>query len=312
MTIKNKRGIFFTALVIVILSLFAITYTFYSATKQREPIQKRIETLNNFVFSTEEDIERKLKISGFRIIFILEKKIIETGAYIQNVQNEFSNIYFNGLPSTDPNYNLISGTTFNDMLTDLNNKATKVNAQIRISSPEITISQNDPWYMNVTLKSQIIIEDKAGLVKWDKNPILISAYIPIENFEDPLYIINTNGRVTNKIAKTPSQTFVQGNDISKLLTHLQNSYYLNKTDAPSFLNRMQGQITSTSNNGIESLVNLEKLTVEGIEIQDKSVVDHIYFSSTNPSACKVQPQGMPSWFKLDNAHLTTYQVTCAP
>ncbi len=312
MTIKNKRGIFFTTLVIVILSLFAITYTFYSTVKQREPIQKRIETLNNFVFSTEEDIERKLKISGFRIIFVLEKRIVETGGYIQNVQNEFTNIYFNGLPLTDPNYNLIAGTTFNDMLTDLNNKAAKVNAQIQINSPQIIISQNNPWYINVTLKSRIIIEDKADLVKWDKNPIAISAHISIENFEDPVYIISTNGRVTNKIAKTPSPTFIQGNDISRLLAHVQNSSYLNKTDAPSFLSRMQGQITTASPNGIESLVNLEKLAVEGIEIQDKSVVDHIYFSSTSPSACRVQPAGMPPWFKLDNAHLTTYQVTCAP
>ena len=75
--IRNKRGIFFTTLVIVMFSLFIITLTFYSQVQERETIQKRVSTLNNFVFSVEKDIPRQLKATGFRIIFLFEKRIAE-------------------------------------------------------------------------------------------------------------------------------------------------------------------------------------------------------------------------------------------
>ena len=64
---------------------------------------------------------------------------------------------------------------------------------------------------------------------------------------------------------------------------------------------------SANVNGIESLVNLQKLSSQGLQVQDKSVIDHIYFSSSNPS--KQHILGMPSWFKLDDSHLAAYQAS---
>ena len=48
--LSDKRAMFFTILTIAIISLFFVSYTFYSAIKDRNPVSKRIETLNNFVF----------------------------------------------------------------------------------------------------------------------------------------------------------------------------------------------------------------------------------------------------------------------
>ncbi len=311
--IKNKRGIFFTTIVIIILILFITTFSFYSENKERKSTQKRIETLNNFIFSIEEDIPRQLYASGFRIIFLLEKNIIETGSYITNLNSAAQELFFNGTlyGGINPDIQAImEGAKFFDINSSLQSKAAKINAEIEIINPSMSLRQIGPWNVKITLSSTTIIKDKSNLVSWNKTQN-ISALIPIENFEDPLYLINTNGLVTNKITKTPYTTFVQGNDVSNLYTHSQNSYYTNSTLAPSFLDRLEGK-TSASPHGIESLVNLAKLSLQGITIQDKSVVDYIYFSSQNPAACNVQPSGMPAWFKLDNSHLTTYQVSCAP
>ena len=57
----NKKAIFFTLLVIVMLSLFLISYIFYSVVKSREALNKRIETMNNFVFA---DWQKKYKESA--------------------------------------------------------------------------------------------------------------------------------------------------------------------------------------------------------------------------------------------------------
>jgi hypothetical protein len=149
------------------------------------------------------------------------------------------------------------------------------------------------------------MQDRAQLAKWNRTETIVGR-IPISNFEDPLYLIATAGRLTNSFNKTLTSTFVQGSDVSALLDHATNSRYIASTSAPSFINRLQGQITTASPYGIESLVNLQKLAAQGISLQDKSCVDYIYFSNSNPTSYHVT--GMPSWFKIDSAHIPVYQV----
>ena len=309
--VRNKRGIFFTAFVIVILSLFVISFTFFSNSTERKTTQNRVATLNNFVFSVEEDIPRQLRISAFRIIFLLEKDIIETGLYITDINSAFEEAFFdgtiNGKTSQEIN-SIMQGAKFSDIAFSLQeDKAKKINANVSLLSPSITIIQEDPWNIKFTLTTNIIIKDLSNLAVWNKTAN-ISAYVSIQGFEDPIYIKSTNGLVTNRIIKSPyNGTFIQGADVSNLYDLAQNSYYINSTDAPSFLDRLQG-INSPNENGIESLVNLAELSSQSVPIQDKSVVDHIYFSTANPPSCNILPSGMPSWFKLDGAHFNTYQV----
>lgn len=310
--IGNKRGIFFTAFVIVVLSLFVISFTFFSHSTERKTTQDRVLTLNNFVFSVEKDIPRQLKISAFRIIFLLQKDVIESGSYVADISSAFDEAFFtgtiNGKSSQEIN-SIMQGAKFSDIVSSLQeDKAKKINANVSLLSPSITITQDDPWNVKLTLTTNIIIKDLSNLAVWNKT-VNISTYVSIQNFEDLLYIKSTNGLVTNKIIKDPyNGTYVQGSDTSNLYDLAQNSYYINSTDAPSFLDRMQG-INGQNPNGIESIVNLPKLSSQGVSVQSKSVIDHIYFSSSNPSSCNILPAGMPSWFRLDNAHFDEYQVT---
>src|SRR3989344_6647454 len=92
----NKKGIVFTILAIAILSLFAVSYSVYSFVQNREGIDKRIKTMNSYVSSLEEDIPRKLYISGYRIIFLMEEKIIQEGKYLENIDANFSEAFFTG------------------------------------------------------------------------------------------------------------------------------------------------------------------------------------------------------------------------
>ena len=70
----NKRGMFFTLIAIALLSLLMISVTIYSVANERENVNKRVESMNKYVFSLEEDLSRKLFISEFRILFLFEKK----------------------------------------------------------------------------------------------------------------------------------------------------------------------------------------------------------------------------------------------
>jgi hypothetical protein len=269
----NKKGVFFTALVIVILSIFLISYTFFSFAQQRKLTEKRIETMNNFLFSVEEDLHRKLFISGFRTIFLFEKHILETGSYLQNVNSSFQEAFYNGTiegKSTPEIQQLMNGVTFSNITDTINEKAKKINVIVNLSSPSISVIQEDPWRVKITLISNLTMQDLSGLASWNRAQTVI-AYIPIEGLEDPFYPLETNYiSTTNIITKTPYQGF---GSPSNLIDHAENTYYLNNTEAPSFLDRLEGNLTAENINGIESLV-LFKLNPI---VQGRSIIDHEYF-----------------------------------
>jgi len=299
----NKRGVIFTALTIILLSFFLLSYSIYSITQDRTPIRNRIETLNSFVFSIEEDLPRELYISGFRIIFSFGKKIIETGEFITDINSTFKETFYNGtIDGIDEE--LMNGVKFSDIVDSLNERASKINANVSLMNTNINIMQEDPWRVKIVLSTDLLVQDNSNLVLWNKS-MVINSYISIENFEDPIYVVKTNGLVPNKINKTIYSSFVDGSDVSNLMGHLENSYYIASTEAPSFLDRLEGKLSSNEN-GIESLVYLPELIAQGISIKDKSVVDHVYFSNNIPPSNQIQ--GMPSWFKIDEDHLNDYEV----
>ena len=301
---NNKKGIFFISLVIVMLSLLFITYAFSTAVRERAITKKRIETMNGFLFSTEEDLRRQAYITGFRIVFILEDYIIQTGSYTNNLNDNINELAFNGTLNGEQQPILIQATV-PEIISTLNQRADKLNIELQFSNTSFTISQSDPWNVDAVLTSDIIMKDKNNIALWSKQEKII-AKIPVTNFEDPVYFIETGGLVTNKISKTPHPVFVQGSNVTNLLDHAVNSYYKTSTLAPSFLDRLQG-INSQSLNGIESLVNIPELSNRGIAVQDKVVIDYIYFSTSSPQECTVQ--GAPSWLKIDVESIDEYNVT---
>ena len=300
----NKKGIFFTILAIALLSLFAVSYSVYSFVQNREGIDKRIKTMNSYVSSLEEDIPRKLYISGYRIIFLMEERIIENGEYLKDIDANFSEAFFNGsLYGNDytAEGGILDGAIFSDIVNDINRNANQLNLDVSFVDPEISISQDDPWHIKVSLQSNLIIRDRGNLAHWNRTSAL-SAYIPIKNFEDPVYIVNTGARVVNKFVLTNYSVPIS---IGNLTAHAENSYYINHTDAPSFLQRLGGNLTADPNgNGIESLVNTHKLSNQSIEIKPKCIIDYLYFSDT--PCISFITYGDNGWIKIDEAHSSIY------
>ncbi len=324
---KNKRGVFFTALVILILSLFFVSFTFFSTFGDRKEIRARVNSMNNFVFSLEKDMSRQVYISSFRAILSLGNEISNTGEFVTDpetgnikssetlIEEALTSGTLNGV-----SYPLMDGYKLSDWETKVSELGEKVNVQVDYTIQDVEVTQDSPWMVKVKMTIDILIEDKSGLASWQKTEEIV-AEVEITEFEDPLYLVHSNGKVPNKIIKSSfcdsdglNCDFVDGSDITKLIHHSENSNYTASPTAPSFLDRLQGKLDANKQAGIESLVNLKEFSDQGISTSDKSVVDYIYFSTSEPTpkACKVLPAGTPpwpSWFKLDNEHLATYEVT---
>ena len=77
--------------------------------------------------------------------------------------------------------------------------------------------------------------------------------------------------------------------------------------------RLEGDLNA-SPQGIESLINLQELIDVGEDIEERSVVDHVYWS--NKSVTSYDISNMPTWIKMDSqnnadenmTHLELYEV----
>ncbi len=301
----NKKAVLLTLVTIAILSLFAATYATYSLFQDRSTLNNRITTLNNLVASIEQDLPRQIYISGYRAIFLFNRQIADTGTYISNIDSSLEEIFFNGT-FNGVHQDIMDDATFSEIENFLATNAQKVNANLTFKDPTISISQSDPWNIKITLQTTLTIHDISGLASWNKTSIT-SSYIPITNFDDPIYTAKTQGKVLNRINQTPYQTFVTGSDYSNLQNHFQNSLYKTSTSAPNFIMRLQGDLSS-SPTGIESLVNPQTLADAGISAKYKSVIDYIYFSDSDYTYYTVP--SVPNLI-LDNQgnHLAIYNVS---
>ena len=297
----NRRGIFFTSLAIIVVALFLLSIGIYAEFNDRTGIKKRIESMDNFVFSLEQDISRQNYISGYRAILSLQSHITTEGTFINDSEKAIEEALINGSVNGGA-VNLMEGFKLNDWNSKVSQSGKSVNANINYSLLDVHVIQEDPWNVMLEASIKLYVEDKGGLASWNKTEV-IKSKIPISGFEDPTYLVHTNGKVNRKIAKSPFGVFVQGSDATNLLNHTLSGYYIASANAPSFLKRLQGDLSSDEN-GIESLVNVPELSSQGIQTYSKSVVDYIYFSLDNPPSYAVQ--GMPSWFRLDEASLARY------
>ena len=160
--------------------------------------------------------------------------------------------------------------------------------------------------MNFTLN----IGDIKGAANFTKSYSIV-AHIPIDYFEDPTYRLNTNGLILKPISIQNNTDFTDGSDTTNLEAHNNQTKYVAFSGAPSYLKRLEGDL-SANENGIESMVNIDEFILQGLDVDDKSIVDYVYFGASNPT--KYHVQGLDSWFKIDNetadntSHLELYEV----
>ena len=302
----NKRGIFYTlaaiALTVVIIFTFS-AYSTYNLSDKMEVIETRIETVNFFIKDVERDLSKGVYIAGFRTLLSFNQFITSNGTFLNNVNERFKESFLNGTINNQA-LSLMKDSTFTDWANKISAEATKIDINFNLTINDVKLNQSDPWNVDIGLNITLIISDKRNTSSWLRNRYLVSR-INIIGFEDPLYVVNSKGRLTNPIIKSNITNFVVNGEVTNLLLHANNSYYIAHNDSPNFLMRFEGLLDNSSL-GIESLVNLEKFQEQGLTTKDRSIVDYIYFGTKNTYNCRIN--NTPEWFKLDMDHWEIYQV----
>lgn len=303
---KNKKAIFFTVTAIVISTVLILSFSVYSGYKLNDKmsvIEIRIITMNNFIKDVEKDLEKGVYIASFRSLLSMTEHFTKNGTYVDDVNSAFSELFLDGTLDGQE-ANLMIDSTFNDWVDKIQFEADKIDVIANFTVNSAEIFHENPWKVRIKANIDMIIEDKKETSSWDINKD-ISTEVSIDGLEDPLYVINSLGRVTNTIRAAPYTTFVSGSDMSNFLTHINESYYITSNSSPSYLMRLEGNL-SNSSFGIESLVNLQEFIDQGLSIKARSCVDYIYFGNLTTTDYRIN--NTPSWFRLDEEHLETYEV----
>jgi hypothetical protein len=285
-----------------------------TADERNEALSARLVTMNDFLRDFHQDIHRATFISAFRSLIAIEQYIDQEGDYLTAPGSLFIEAFMNGTINDAP-FEVLENSTFSDYLQRVNYQAVGIGLNLDAAVENVSLTQSTPWSVDVTLLMTVNVTDTRGLARWDYQRNFTTE-VSILDLRDPVYSVSTFGRVPNTIRISPTNmsAMVSGNDTTKLFEEIRGMYYREDPYAPSFLQRLAGNLTGTSKYGIASIVDLDELNAQSLPVlTTKATHDYLYFSNaTTTNYCADFGTPLQSWFKIDaqhyNDHLRNYEL----
>jgi hypothetical protein len=325
---KMKKGIFFTFIAIIMMTIFILIFTPQidsSLQKDAQSLNTRITTIDNYINDLQYNyLITVMKVTGKKTIESLIFYMNSTNSFLSGFDSAFQEVFMNGTIN-NVQIDSITGrkimdnrtfTNWSSRISQISLDVFKVNTNITVQNASAT--QVTPWEIELILKINLSV--KSNVAEWSKIST-IKTSLPIEGLYDPLYLVNVNvidslsyGKKIKNAGLEPYQW-----NITQVRYHLRNDTYVYwaSTNAPNYLSRFTNSFTMSSCCGIESLVNPNLVPTS--DAMD-SYVDYIFWNNADNTPCSqlyniTNPTtGGGIWdefqyFKLDFEHLTKYNIT---
>ena len=327
--IAKKKGIFFTFIAILIMTVFILVLVpqaDVSLQKDAQAISTKIGTVDNYIVILEDSyFETVLRATTLKTLLSLAFYANSTGKFLTDFDSSFSEIMINGTINKVPVDSITRKKIMdNSTLINWSNAVAETakstyNVNTTIVIINVSVNQTDPW--SVTSKLSLNITVKSSVAEWKRSKT-IQTKLSLEALPDPYYLVNTvyTNDLYDKRIKQSGIPFDVWN-ISQVRITLRNSTYVywKSAKAPSYLMRFVNNTNSSECCGIESLVDPNKISPSD---QRDSYVDYLFWPHTyNPIAncTKIYNITNPAtgggiwdefrYFKLDIDHVVLYNVT---
>jgi len=201
------KGLTFSLIAFVLVGiLMLIVYYFYAIQEisiKKTYSEKEYEFVNKILNFVKSDLSNFLEISIPRILNSLISYEIENGIFLDDVKNVTKNALFYS-QFLDQKI-LIQNSSLIDYENRLNTFLSKYNVSVKIYPIDIGIYHSDSFkiYVNLSLIVNISYK-KISLSSLE----IIERNISILGFEDPFYVINSNGLASNRISTKKFDYFV--------------------------------------------------------------------------------------------------------
>ncbi|MFH1174515.1 MAG: hypothetical protein V1725_05235 [archaeon] len=308
-----KRGIIYTYVAFVILALITVLVFFKTSTPyttRQEAHEYRVSSMISFINDIHDDLQRSMYISGYRAFIALEDQVARSGQFLNSTNESFLEAFYLGTINGTSTA-LMQNASLSDYEAKVEQLASQVNINLSLTPKQVNMLQVDPWDVMISIVYIINISDQFGVAQWNYEKEF-NVTVPILDLKDPLYSVYAKGKFIVIIKQFTETPFVNlsNNDTTNLRLFLNGSYYHENPDAPSYLMRFEGNISS-SPFGIESFVYLPSLD-ESLISRDYSIADYLYFTNTSTANDRCQVQNMhytDDWFRIDQGHFAYYGMT---
>lgn len=315
----SKKAVFFTFLSILFSAMFLLMAARETSTINLESTTSSVSVTaaNSIIKSIDKSyIPSILKISGNRAIQAILCEENSTEKFIANFSESSRSILVYG------NFTNWSGTgsacavrymqnySLNESFIKLQSLIrTNFNMNLNIIVDELSFYQEDPWHVLLEMNSTISLAGSAA--SWNKT-ITTLASIPINNMEDPLFMVYTQGAYSNKII-TKEKLVTDQFTLAEFKDHLANMTYYRNPLTPSFIMRLNNNLNASACCGISTLINPAKITWLSNDNQSFSDINYftrkyencVYGSLYNiTSVLATYPQ-----FKLDFTNVYMYNLS---
>jgi hypothetical protein len=307
--IRSRKG--FTYLLVSSLIVVVLLATFFASStykyQDKESLEQvRIRAMNDFIKNLNEDIHRATYISAFRSMIALEGHVVTTGHFLTDINSSFRETFFYGTIN-NTNSSIMENSSFSSYLSRVQELAAQTGITLDVNVTKIQIMQSNPWEIDVLVFMDILASDNRRTAYWNMSKEY-ATHIPIANLRDPLYSRGILNPLPNVVKHLDTTQFVNGTNVSILQTHIDGSYYVASTYAPSFIMRFEGNFDPDPN-GIESIVS--NSTVTSMD-PNKIKIDYIYFgydSTSYTKVCNVQNVASGSNFVIPINRVELYKIS---
>lgn len=328
MAIKGKKGVFFTFMAILVVSVLVLAFSsdVYVTSKNKIPVIKsRVKTADNYLRNLETSyLERSLYTSSYNALNSIILYIIYEDDFLvseNDLNAKFKEVLLSGTiegKNINEEYGieLMEENTFIyrlDKIEEMSQDVLHIRTDFDKGDIDTVIFQSNdtgPWQIGVNLTMNYSVD--AGIAVWNKIKT-ISIIISIIGFDDPLYLINSG--YSHPIKETPFNDTEWNVDTLKI--HITNATYRHESNAstehsPSYLMRFYESYSPSLCCGIESMINETLCDGE----TGKSYVDYCFWSDEcDPGTgygnklYNILDITTPSYpFKLDAYHVAQYNV----
>ena len=303
------KGIFYSAITILFVApilVVAFVYVNSLDTYSKIDTSKTVgDKVASYSKSVNSDLPRAMKIISRRSIDTNLNYIDLTGVPLDNAEARISETIHNG--TVFGNSTVVNNFTITNWANSITAKGSSYGFATNVSVIGVNITPLDSYHVLVHTVVSVNVTDVTSSTNLYR---IYSVGIPIsiEGLLDPLYTLNTNG-LLKRVIQSPNIT-VYG--VANFDNAVFYEYYMPSIAGPSFLDRMEGRLSSkyaVQGIGLESVVYLPELQAAGLTIKSgQNTFDYLYFSNLSQSGQSVNGTAY-AWVQANSGQAATYGLT---
>jgi len=312
---KSKKGIFFTMIAIMIITVLFVTFTPASSTTLKHNIptvNSRITTADDFVETIKTAyVPKALEVSSYNALSALSVFLRERGTLLftdfDELNRQFTEVMLNGSIECSPGVHedietcvcsfsgcdpttisLMRGRNFTQRLRDIEAasfSALVINTDFTSTYSDFAVklfqdNTTGPFLVGVDLTINFSVN--AGLAWWN-DTVNVTTVFHYDGIEDPLYSVKSEPLLGTRYTNIFNETNITNWNISNTWLLAHERTYNRNSDGRSFLGRFTEVDEDSDCCGMESLINPVVMDDSDVPLTETPYTDWCFFGSRCPT-----------------------------